>query len=123
MAKWDEELVKANDIGDLVEQARSSFLKWGVQLLLSNLITWQPWLATPLVKQILEIVLTILFKILIDKGELGAFIINTRVLTSQQGKEYKEAVIKSLTAQTDEEWENAEREANEKFINLIKFNS
>lgn len=121
--KWVDNLPQFLAAEDLVEQAKSSFQQWAVTIILSNLIIWQPWLGSPVIRQVLEMLLNLFLKILIDKGELGAFIINTKVLTSAQASEYRNAIADVIKAKTDEESEKAERIANEKFDNLIKFNS
>lgn len=110
------------NVQGLVYEAKLSFLNWSTNIVLDNLIIWKPWLANSFLKKITEMILRIILKILIDKGELGAFVINTKILTSSQAKEYREAVAKVMRATSHEEWVNAESEANAKFIELIKLN-
>jgi hypothetical protein len=123
MEKLVNQLPRIFFVEDLVDNAKSYFLKYCVGIVLTNLVIWYPWLGLPIIRTILEMFLNVLFKILIDKGELGAFIINTKVLTSQQAYDYRQSIYKVALAKTDEELEAAERLANEKFIDLIRFTS
>jgi hypothetical protein len=108
---------------DLVRKAKSSFHSWSLELAMGAIVTAQPWLGLPVINQITRIIVSRILTVLIDQGELGAFILNTKFLVSVQAQEYRYAVAKLifLDKASDAEYEKAERNVNEAFNRLVRF--
>lgn len=84
----------------------------------------QPWLGLPIINQIARIIVGKILTILIDQGEMGAFIVNTKFLVSEQAKDYRFAVARLMLLNdksSSQEWETAERNANEAFNRLVRY--
>jgi len=116
----------AHDIDDLVKAARESFEKWAIGILWAKAIAAAPVLASPWLSWIAKGVIDWFVKTLVGTGELAAFIVNTNVLTSEQAKDYREAIGKVITAPADispEEWKKLEDEANKRFDDFVRFRS
>lgn len=93
---------------------------------MTAIIAQVPFLGAPIIKQIVSLIVSKILTILIDNAEFGAFVINTRILTSGEAKDYRQAVSEVLALPPDatkESWEAAERKANEAFGRLIRFTS
>lgn len=111
-------------IEDLVRQAKSSFYSWALETSMTALVVAQPWIGLPVVNQIARIIVGKILWLLIEQGELGAFILNTKFMTSEQAKDYRFAVARLMLLSdnaTTEEWEVAERNVNEAFNRLVRF--
>ena len=109
---------------DLVRKAKSSFHDWSLGITVNAITAAVPWLGLPVVRQILSIVVSKILNVLIDQGELGAFILNTKFMVSEQAKEYRYAVARLMLLSekaSKEEWELAERNANEAFNRLVRY--
>lgn len=85
---------------------------------MAQLLISQPWFGTPIIRQIIHQIVFRIIQILVDKGELGIFIVNSKILTSQQAQDYREA-IEQLKVTPDASLEEAERKANEAFSKLV----
>lgn len=109
-------------IDDLVMHAKSDFVNWITTKATTALAIAVPWLSPVIF--IVSFFLKIAITWLVDKGELGAFILNAKVLTSDQAKDYREAVAKRILAPEDipdDQWMEIEYEANHQFTNLVRF--
>lgn len=108
-------------IESLVQEAKKDFVSWVTGVAMASILTWAPWLAP--VSKLVEFILKLFIAKLVEKGELGAFILNAKVLTSDQAKDYREAVAKRILAPDDipdDKWEEIEREANDKMVQLVR---
>lgn len=110
-------------MGDLVDQAKSSFSSWVSANVLNNLKGKFPWLGNPLIGIVVELLVRKLVSLIVDKGRLGDLLIHPNMLASAQADLYRAAAVKLMTLPPDSpERELAEKEANEKFNLLIRVN-
>lgn len=108
-------------MGDLVDQAKSSFASWVSANVLRNLKGKFPWLGNPFVGILVELLVRKLVSLIIDKGGLGNVLIHPNMLNQAQAEGYRTAAMKLMTLPPDSpEREQAEKDANEKFDLLIR---
>lgn len=114
----------AIDVEDLANMIKQSFVAYTSDVLYAELLSIAPWVATPVVSFIVKKAIAWAVNILATKAGYVAFIINSRVLTMSQAKDYMDALnkIRSLPDDVpDADWEKAENDANHAFRNLIRF--
>lgn len=83
-----------------------------------------PFLNTPIIRDLMKSLLHKIIELLAGQGGLVAFVINTRVFTTDQAKDYMDAVgniLKLPEGVSDEEWEKAELKANHAFAQLVSY--
>lgn len=117
------------DIEDLAAEFRKDILRAERNVIVSGIVAKNPWLlaagpfavaATDLIGDIVEIGLVYI------NEQIGwiAFRFNTTVFTTDQGKDYVEAIEKRLNLPddvSDEVWDAAEEKANHAFKNLVNY--
>lgn len=109
-------------IEKLVEEAKKDFVSFISTAIVSAIMIAVPslsWLETPI-----RYFINLAVVFLVGRGELGVFVLNARVLTSDQAKDYRSAVAKRLLAPdtvSDDEWEEIENEANHYMVQLVRF--
>lgn len=112
------------DVTDLVEKARLTFVKWGVEYLF-GLAMAQPgmgWINWPIIRGIVEFALNGLLDLLSKSTIMGAFFLNTAIRKASQANDYLDAVkaVDSLPKDaTDEEYEKAERAEIDAFAKFV----
>lgn len=112
------------DIEDFAEYVKSSFVTYFTELALTELAIVAPWTKLPVLSWLIRQFVNWVVDYLATKGGQVAFMINTKVFTQDQAKDYMSALeaMHSLPdTVTDEQWEKAENEANHAFRNLINF--
>lgn len=112
------------DIEDFANQVKKDLVSFFTNLVWANLIIVAPWLTSPILAIPVKYVIELIIEFLATTGGLAAFVINTKVFTTDQAKDYMEAVSNLLTlpdSVSDEEWEKAEDETNKAFANLVNF--
>lgn len=115
-------------IEDFANYVKSSFVTFFTNLIWTNLVAAVPWFGTPVISSVVKYVIGLVVSFLATKGGLVAFMINTKVFTTAQAKDYTKA-IEALHARvtdlktplTDEEWNKLEATANHEFSNLVRF--
>lgn len=110
-------------IEDLVQEAKSDLINWGSNTLLASIYAAAPWTTSPWCNWLVKIVVQAFIAFLVGKGELGAFMLNAKFLSSSQAKDYRASVAKRLSAPDnipDAEWEKIENEANHNFVQLVR---
>jgi glucan phosphoethanolaminetransferase (alkaline phosphatase superfamily) len=113
------------DIEDFANSVKSSLHKY----LLGVVITIPAVAAVikvPVIGSLAKDFISFLISYVLGEAGLAAFIINTKVFTQAQAKDYLEALKKLEQAPVDipdAEWEKLEDEANHAFRNLIRFAS
>lgn len=110
----------------LVQEAKKDFVTWSVNLIMTSIVTAMGPTSIVLswALSALRFFLTMAVTALVNWGELGAFILNAKILTSAEASDYREAVLKRIMAKDDipdKDWEEIEREANSKLIQLVRF--
>jgi hypothetical protein len=109
-----------------VETIKQAALTTGTNLVMAAIIAAQPILGTPLLKAILQWVVSKILGIAILKTELGAFFLYIDFRTSAQGRAFFDAAMKNKLVQekgTEEEKMNAEKAVIDSFRALVKFTS
>lgn len=111
-------------IEDIVAQTKARLITWATNFVWAKALIAAPWLSyiSFMIKPAIRWVVTKL----ITEGEFGAFVINTRLLTSSQASDYVKAAIavRDLPEDiSDEQWTAKEEEANRAFDNLIRYAS
>lgn len=113
----------AVDIDDLVNYAESFIAQRLVDGILVQAVAAFPPLGwaflNPISRQFIELGVNVGIKILDGMG----FNINTDVITTDQGADWRKAaavVLRLPDSVSDEEWEKAENEANHKFDELVR---
>ncbi len=112
------------DIEDFANQVKKDVITFFTNLVWTNMTTAAPWINIPVVREILMAIIESIVTFLATTGGLVAFIINTKVFTTDQAKDYTEAIgdlLKLPEDVTDEEWAKAEARANHAFANLVNF--
>jgi hypothetical protein len=113
-------------IETFAEYVKSAFVSFFTKLIWTELSVIAPWVNTPLLKQLLKWSIEKGVTFLATQGGLVAFMINTKIFSVDQAKDYREALEKLNKLPdgvSDEEWEKTEREANLAFERLIRFSS
>ncbi len=115
-------------IEDFAKYVKSSFVTFFTNLIWASLIAAAPWVGAPVISKIVKYVIELLVTFLATKGGLVAFMINTKVFTTAQARDYGKAievlharVIDLKTPLSDEEWDKLETIANHEFSNLVRF--
>ncbi len=114
------------DVEEFANTVKSTFIIYFTNLVYTQLLVAVPWIAAPFISYIARWVIAAVVTSLATHGGLIAFIINTRVFTIDQAKDYMAAVDKLHEAPddiSDEEWSRLELEANHAFKNLIRFSA
>lgn len=111
------------DIGDFANAVKSSLLKYILSVIL-NMPQVAPIIKMPVVGYVATKIIEWILAAALGKAGLVAFIINTKVFTQDQAKDYLAALKKLEQAPDnipDAEWEKLEDEANRAFTNLVRF--
>ena len=111
------------DIEDLVREAKSDLGQIGVAALVAGMVAEWPELATnEILFEMAKYTAAWAVNVLLENGEFGAFVLNTKFLTSEQAADYRDKVARRLLAPddiADDEWERIEREKLDAFRTLI----
>lgn len=116
-------------IEELVQKTKAYAVKYGTDLVLAEIVALTGPISgffAPLLNYILKEAVGWVVSIIVNKADKFLFGLNMNVVTSDQGKDYREAVAKVLTLPdnvSDAEWEAAELAANHKFDQLARFAS
>lgn len=115
-------------IEDFASYVKSSFVTFFTNLIWASLVAAVPWFGSPVISSVVKYVIELVVTFLATKGGLVAFMINTKVFTTAQAKDYTKAIealhlriIDLNTPLTDEEWSVLEEKANHEFSNLVRF--
>lgn len=109
-------------IEDFAKYVKSSFVSYYTDLAMTGILAVAPW-SVPvswLTRMFVEFIVTFIA----TKGGLVAFMINTKVFTKDQAKDYIRIIneLHSLPDDvSDEDWEKKEDEANHYFHNIVNF--
>jgi hypothetical protein len=112
------------DIEDFANQVKKDVVVFFTNLIWTNITAAAPWVNVPVLREILKAIIESIVTFLATTGGLVAFIINTKVFTTDQAKDYTEAVGNLMQLPedvSDEEWDKAERAANHAFANLVSY--
>lgn len=113
-------------IEEFAGYVKKSFVTFFTDLIYTNLVLAAPWAASPILGRVIRWIIEQGVAFMATKGGLVAFMINTKIFTMDQAKDYSQAIDKLYKASdniSDEEWDKLEREANNKFSDLVRFSS
>jgi hypothetical protein len=114
--------VSTIDIEDLVQAAKNGSVKAATAWLIGKIALVFPFVLSPWFNWIAEGIIKYGAGELWELGELGLFQVNAEHLAGVQAATYREKLYKIKTLPddvSDEEWINAEKEADTAFIELI----
>jgi hypothetical protein len=104
---------------------KASFVSFFTNLIYAELVAGAPWIAAwPIVGNIARWIIERAVTFAATKGGLVAFMINSKVFTTDQARDYTKALEKLHQLPdhvSDAEWEKAEDEANHSFGNLFNW--
>lgn len=115
--------MKTVDIDDFAQAVKSSLIRYLVAAL-GEVPQVKVILAVPIIGPLFKRILEWVIGLAVGQAGLAAFIINTRVFTGAQAKDYMAALEKLRSAPDNipnEEWEKLEGKANEAFYMLVRF--
>lgn len=117
--------MKAVDIDDFAQAVKSSLIRYLLQVV-AGLPQVKPVIALPVIGPIFLKIVEWILTLAVGQAGLAAFIINTKVFTGAQARDYMDALDKINKAPDnipDAEWAKLEGKANEAFYNLIHFSA
>lgn len=112
------------DVEEFAKTVKETFVTYFTNLAFTELVAIAPWVATPFISYLVKWGIEKVVTLLATQGGLVAFMINTKVFTIDQAKDYVGAVERLHAAPddiSDEEWSILEDDANHAFKNLIRF--
>ena len=89
------------DIEDFAVQVKNDVVTFFTNLVWSNMTAAAPWINIPILRDILKAIIESIITFLATTGGLAAFIINTKVFTTDQAKDYTNAVSDLLKLPED----------------------
>lgn len=114
-------------IEELVQKTKALAIEYGSKLVLAEIAALTGPISgffAPIINFLLKEAVNWVVTLLINKGDKFLFGLNMPLVTSDQGKDYRDAVAKVLSLPddvSDADWEAAEDEANHKFQQLNNF--
>lgn len=112
------------DIEDFANRVKKDLVSFFTALIWANVTIAVPWLNIPVIRDIVKSLIEAIVLFLATTGGLAAFIINTKVFTTDQAKDYTQAISDLMSLPddvSDEEWDQAEQKANHAFAQLINY--
>lgn len=112
------------DIEDFANRVKQDLVTFFTNLVWANISVAVPWLNIPIVRDIIKAFIEAIILFLATTGGLAAFIINTKVFTTDQAKDYTNAIADLMALPedvSDEEWDKAERRANHAFAQMVNY--
>lgn len=117
--------MKTVDVEDFAQAVKSSLIRYLLKVV-SGLPQVKPVIALPVIGPIFLKIVEWILSLAVGQAGLAAFIINTKVFTGAQARDYMDALDKINKAPddiSDAEWAKLEGKANEAFYRLVHFTS
>lgn len=114
------------DVEEFAGYVKDAVVRFFTDLLYNNLVAAMPWVAWPVISTVVRWVIESGVTFAATKGGLVAFMINTKIFTAAQARDYVKAVeelAKAPDTIPDDEWEKLEDQANAAFERLIRFSA